>query len=147
MELFYDMLIPYMPDAIKDDEGKFISNEQKASGRRAMIELANFQNNGDVISLYHSVIYACSYAEVDLVDTILSIPEDVKIPNGMTLGEMTTNAAKMLFASIKPGNTFDINMYCAYLLTAAHILVSRKPEPASEPEEIADDVSVKSDDA
>lgn len=143
MEFYYDMFIPFMPDSIKDEEGKFVSDEQKAAGRLAMIDLAEFQNNGTVISLYHSVINACTYAGKDLVDALLEIPNDVIIPDGMTLGEMTTGAAKLLFESIKPGNSFDVYRFCAYVLTAAHLIVSRKPE---QPEPIQDDIAQESKD-
>ena len=126
MKLYYDMLIPYMPDAVQDENGELVQNDQKIAGRRAMSELANFQNNGNVISLYQSVIYACTYAGVDLVDTILSIPEDIDFEPGVTVIATIDDAAKLLFKSIKPGESFDIHRYVANILMAVHAILSNQ---------------------
>lgn len=131
MKLYYDMLVPYMPDSVKDADGNLVKSDKRASGRDAMIDLSNFQQSGDVNSLYHSVLSACIYADKDLVDVIVNIPEDVEVPNGTSIDKVLDNSAKMLFSSIKDMNNFDINVYVCNLLTAAHaILVNRSVENA-----------------
>ena len=56
MKLYYDMLIPYMPDKDVDEEGKLVPSKQKEAGRTAMIELSNFQQTGNLINLYNAVL-------------------------------------------------------------------------------------------
>ena len=141
MKLYYDMLVPYMPDAIQNEEGQMVKDDIKAAGRSAMIELANFQQTGEITSLYHAVINACIYAQVDLVDTILNIPDDITIADGTTLSNLIDDAAKNLFASIKPGNEFDINMFVCNLLNAAHAIISSSQQRASEVEQIDEEIN------
>lgn len=136
MKLYYDMLIAYMPDAAIDDEGKYVADSTKAAGRKAMMELANFQNSGNIMALYQSVIFACTYASVDLVDTIYELSK----PNAPTSIDLNTSveyllnsAAMQLFESIKPDITFDYLDYVAEVLTAIHILlVSNATTPDAE---------------
>ena len=136
MKLYYDMLVPYMPDAIRTDAGEFVGDPQKAAGRQAMIKLAEFQQTGELSCLYHAVIDACTYANVDLVDTILNIPEDLCIPDGITLNQILDDAAKNLFMSIKPDNEFDINLFVCNVLNAAHaIILNQQINAATEPTE------------
>lgn len=136
MKLYYDMLVPYMPDAIRTDAGEFVGDPQKAAGRQAMIKLAEFQQTGELSCLYHAVIDACTYANVDLVDTILNIPEDLCIPDGITLNQILDDAAKTLFMSIKPDSEFDINLFVCNVLNAAHaIILSQQINATTEPTE------------
>ena len=136
MRLYYDMLVPYMPDAIRTDAGEFVGDPQKAAGRQAMIKLAEFQQTGELSCLYHAVIDACTYANVDLVDTILNIPEDLCIPDGITLNQILDDAAKTLFMSIKPDSEFDINLFVCNVLNAAHaIILSQQINTTTEPTE------------
>ena len=126
MKLYYDMLVPYMPDSITDAEGKLVENPRLLAGRKAMIELSAFQNTSELTHIYQAVIYACQYAECDLVDTILGIPEDLVIADGSTISGLMDSAASTLFKSIKPGdeNAFDINLFVANVLNVAHALIS-----------------------
>ena len=130
MKLYYDMLVPYMPDSIKSESGELVHDDRKAAGRIAMSELANFQQNGNLMSLYNSVLQACLYANVDLVDTIINMPEDITIPDGIPVLYLLDDAAKSLFMSIKT-DSFDVNKYVAYLLTAAHYIVQKSQETAN----------------
>ena len=143
MKLYYDTLIPYMPDSITNESGELVADERKSAGRKAMIELANFQNDGNTLSLYQSVIFACTYADVDLVDTITNIPTDIEISFGATVDSMLDEAATMLFKSIKPTEPFDINKFVADVLTASHtitrVLIQQKG--ANNSEEISTEVT------
>ena len=128
MKLYYDMLIAYMPDATIDDEGKYVADSTKAAGRKAMMELANFQNSGNIMALYQSVIFACTYAGVDLVDTIYELskpnaPINIIIDPSTSVEHLLNSAAMELFESIKPDITFDYLGYVAEVLTAIHILL------------------------
>lgn len=132
MKLYYDMLIPYMPDSTRNEQGELINDAKKTAGRLAMTELSNFQNTGNVMSLYQSVIFACNYVDVDLVDTILNIPDDIDFPEGTILGNLTDEAAKMLFTSIKDATAFDIYKFTANILTVAHAVVSSQTAKSPE---------------
>ena len=145
MKLFYDMLVPYMPDSIKSESGELVHDDRKAAGRIAMGELANFQQTGNLMSLYNSVLQACLYANVDLVDTIINMPEDITIPDGIPVLYLLDDAAKSLFISIKT-DSFDLNKYVAYLLTAAHFIIQKSQE-ATNAESDATEGSSDSEDA
>ncbi len=122
MKLYYDMLIPYMPDAIRTESGELVPDAKKAAGRNAMIELSKYQMTGDIDCLYHSIIYACVYTGDDLVDIILGIPEEIVIPDGVPVSQLIDDSAKMLFSSIKPMHDLDIYTFVCNILTAAHTL-------------------------
>ena len=132
MKLYYDMLVPYMPDAVMGEDGKLVPNEQRAAGRNAMIELSKFQQTGDLNCLYHSIIYACTYAGVDLVDTIINLPEELNVPDGVTLTSVIDESAKNLFKSIKPSYQFDINSFVVNILTVAHIILDNSSKQPME---------------
>ena len=136
MKLYYDMLIAYMPDATIDGEGKYVTDTVKAAGRKAMMELSNFQNSGNIMALYQSVIFACTYAGVDLVDTIYELSKPnapVSIDPNTSVEHLLNSAAMELFESIKPDITFDYLGYVAEVLTAIHILlVSNATAPDTE---------------
>ena len=132
MKLYYDMLIPYMPDSVKTENGEFVQDAQRLAGREAMIKLAEFQQSGNITCLYHSVISACTYAGVDLVDTILGIPDDMTIEDGTTLNMILDDAAKNLFSSIKPGGNFNVDLFVCNLLNAAHAIISSQTVNAVE---------------
>ena len=141
MKLYYDMFIPYMPDKDVDEEGKLVPSKTREAGRNAMIELSNFQRTGNLISLYNAVLNACIYAEVDLIDEILGLPEDLEIPD-ISITEAVDMCAKMLFKSINPENKFDINKFVAILLTAAHFGVeSINAEQAAKDKEAEKDTT------
>lgn len=135
MKLFYDMFVPFMPDSDMNEEGKIVPSDSKMSGRKAMIELSNFQIDGNISHLYNAVLHACMYQKVDLVNTLVNIPEDVEIPN-VSIQEAIDICAKMLFKSVNPNNGFDLNKFIGILLTSAHFALeainSEKEPKASE---------------
>lgn len=137
MKLYYDTLVMYMPDTIINEAGESEHDDAKEAGRRAMMELSNFQITGNLISLYQSIIYACKYAGKDLIDTILNIPDDIIVPEQYTAGNLLDEAVKLLFKSINPENPFDLNAFVAYVSTASHIIFvniqnSQKQDTAEE---------------
>lgn len=119
MKLFYDMLIPYMPDKDVNDAGELVSSKQREAARNSMIELSEFQNDGNLIHLYNAVFQACIFAGVDIIDTILNLSADIEIPE-VSIYEAVDLCAKALFRSVNPENPFDINQFAGILLTAAH---------------------------
>jgi len=136
MKLYYDMYIPYMPDSTVGEEGKLVADKQKTAGRQAMIELAKFQSSGQIMSLYQSVIFACEYAGCDLVDTLTGFTDGPDIADGTTVTSLLDDAAKLLFKSIKPENSFDINTFTANILNAAHAILSINSQEESEQTDI-----------
>ena len=122
MKLFYDTLIPFMPDKDMNEKGELVPNKKREAARNAMIELANFQKSGTPISLYNSILFACAYAEKDLVDEILNIPETLEVPE-VSIGKAVDICARMLFESIKPDATFDLDKFVGILLSTGHCLV------------------------
>lgn len=144
MKLYYDMLVPYMPDAVTNEAGEMVTDERRAAGRKAMMELANFQTSGNALQLYQAAIFACTYAEQDLVQTILNITAEdsaIVISENTPIGDMIDTAAKELFKSIKPDMEFNCDVFVANVLTAAHTIMrmpapnAQAPEPDSEPAE------------
>ena len=139
MRFYYDMFVPYMPDAVRNEQGELVRNDQLAAGRQAMIELSKFQTSGEIMCLYQSVLQACIYAGTDLVDTILNIPADMELADGSTISSLLDEAAKSLFASIKVDVTFDINLFVLNVLNVAHALLStptNQPEQPEEPQDV-----------
>lgn len=143
MKLYYDMLVPYMPDAIRNESGELIPDAKRAAGRNAMIELSKYQMTGDIDCLYQSVIYACIYTGDDLVDIILGIPEEITIQDGVTVSQLIDDSAKMLFSSIKPMHDLDIYTFVCNILNAAHTLseaiVGKATQDASQTTESTED--------
>ena len=119
MKLFYDMMIPYIPDVMVFDDGTVVPDPKKAACRNAMVELSKFQNTGELICLYRAVDYACTYADTNIVDVILGLSDKLEIPD-VSLEHLIDIAARLLFISIKPEAKFDINMFASYVLSAAH---------------------------
>ena len=142
MKLYYDTLVPYMPDATKNDAGEMVPNEVLAAGRSAMIELSEFQLTGNVMALYQSVIYACKYAGADLIDSILNIPDDLDVRSEVTIGKLIDDAAIMLFKSINTEKyLFDLNAFLVNILTAEHyvfIEIQKSKQTPAEPESTGD---------
>lgn len=134
MKLYYDMLVPYMPDAIKNDQGELVHNDQRAAGRSAMIALAKYQKTRDPMCLYQSVIYACAYAGKDLVDTILNIPEEIDFEDGTKVDEVIDDCAKDLFRSIRD-HEFNVDLFVATMLTAAHAILEIMENAQNAPED------------
>ena len=149
MKLYYDTLIAFMPDSVRTEDGRLIQDPQKLAGRKALIELAKYQNEGNIMSLYQSVLEACIYAGVDLVDTILQLSAySDKVEYHDMPQILIDHCAKMLFQSIKPDYDFNIELFLSNILTAAHdimnnqIQLSNKSETAEVPSE--DDPSIDS---
>lgn len=143
MKIYYDMFIPFMPDSDVDGEGNLVPSKRKMAGRKAMIELANFQGDGNISHLYNSVLEACLYQEVDVINTICNIPEEVEIPN-VSIQVAVDMCAKMLIRSVNPNNGFDINQFAGILLTAAHFALEAV---RSEKEAKASEVTTQSEEA
>lgn len=121
MKLYYDMLIPFMPDSKVDENGNVVPDIQKIEGRKAMSELAEFQSSGNVLCLYNSVYHACLYADVDLYDKLLNLPEDIEIP-AVSIADAVRICVDMLFRTSNPNSDekFDIDRFICLLLTSAH---------------------------
>lgn len=122
MKLFYDMLIPYMPDKDLDENGQLVPSKIREAGRNAMSELSEFQQTGAIICLYNAVFQACIYSETDLIDEILNLPKDLEIPE-VSIEEAVDICARMLFESVNPNNKFDIDKFAGILLTSAHFAI------------------------
>lgn len=144
MKLFYDMLIPYMPDTEADATGKFVPSKQKVAGRQAMEELSKFQMSNNIIHLYQAVLYGCLYANVDLVDTILNLSDDIEIPS-ISINDALDLCARMLFQSIKTPESFEIDKFAAYILTSAHaafVSINAQAEAAKQNASISEEEPV-----
>lgn len=125
MKLYYDMLLPYMPDSIKNDDGEYIQDGTKVAGRQAMLALSAFQNKGDVGALYQAVLFACNYVGVDLVDVVLDSFDGSFPADDTTIYGLVDEAAIALFKSIKSDYIFDIKQFVSNVLTAAHYALAQ----------------------
>ena len=123
MKLFYDNLISFMPDSIINN-GESVPDKRLVAARNAMVYLADFQNTHNVNSLYKSVDQIAIYAEVDIVDLMLSL-KDIQVEEGK-IDDLLDIAAKNLFKTIsqydKP-EEFDYRYYAAILLSVAHAVM------------------------
>ena len=126
MKLYYDTLVAYMPDSTTNDKGEVVPDNKLAARRKAMIELASFQNTNNPIPLYQSIIDVCTYCDVDLVDTLFSIPADIEFEEGTSIGQLLDEAAEMLFRSIKANSNeeFDIYQYVARISAIIHVVIN-----------------------
>lgn len=122
MKLFYDSLVPYMPDTIKDTSGQLVKDGNKQFGRLCMIDLANFQNSQDIMLLPLSIIHACNYAGVDLIDTVIAT-KDQEVPD-ISASALLDDAVILLFKSIKDSETFEVVKFAAYILTVFHMIMN-----------------------
>lgn len=117
MKLFYDNLISFMPNSVMVD-GKAIPDRKLDAARKAMIMLADFQTTRNVSSLYESVHQISIYADIDIVDLILSLT-DIEVDVGK-LDDLLDIAAKNLFKTVTDAKSFDYKYYSAILLSVAH---------------------------
>lgn len=122
MKLYYDMYVPFMPDSRVNESGELVKDENKLAGRQAMVELSNFQRDGNIVHLYNAVLQSCIYMHLDVIDTITNIPEDLEIPS-VSIEQAVEMCAKMLIRSVNPNNEFDINKFVGILLTASHFAI------------------------
>lgn len=143
MKLYYDMLLPYMPDCVLNEEGKQVPDKRKESGRKAMEELVKFQVTNNPLCLYQAVLNICIYADVDLVDTILHTHDIDGVDEDMDPIALIDQAAYSLFKSIKPSYEFYATDCISHLLMAAHWYVDptrcRTEEKSEEVSENTDD--------
>lgn len=129
MKLYYDMLIPYMPNSIINENGEAEYNAVYDAGREAMKNLSIFQKDpSNIIPLYQAVINACAYAERDLVDVILGAISHVDVSPDADVPTLLDESAQLLFMSISKNyqtetEKFDVEKFIAYILTATHILL------------------------
>jgi len=119
MKLFYDMLIPYMPNATAGEDGKLVENPKLAAARQTMIDLANFQNSGEIIHLYQAAMNICKYTGKDLQEWLLADHDDIEVPS-VSLNEGLDICAKALFETVVKDKPFDCDKFLAILLTGAH---------------------------
>ncbi len=117
MKLYYDNLISYMPDSIMDN-GELVPDPKLTAARQAMMLLANFQNTHNINSLYESVHQIAIYADIDIVDLMLSL-KDVHVEDA-PIDDLLDIAAKNLFKTITNSEDFDYKYYSAILLSVAH---------------------------
>jgi len=120
MKLYYDNLISYMPGSVIVD-GKPIPDSKLEAARKAMMLLAEFQATQNVRALYESVYQVSLYADVNIVDLILSL-SSVEVEAGR-LDELLDIAAKNLFKTISPNydpKSFDYKYFSAIVLSVAH---------------------------
>jgi hypothetical protein len=120
MKLYYDMYVPYMPQGNIDKDGNIAPDDRIAAARHAMIQLANFQNTGDISYLYKSIISACAHCDADVID-ILSTMTKVDIPSDVSIDYLLDDCANQLLRTIKH-EELDIARYVAYISFTTHIL-------------------------
>ena len=123
MKLFYDNLVPFMPNSIVVDEQR-VPNTKLEAARKAMIMLSDFQRLHNITSLYEAIHQISIYADIDIVDLILSsLDEDIK--EG-TVDDLLDIAAKNLFkttASDYESGSFDYKYFTAIILSVAHTVL------------------------
>ena len=123
MKLFYDNLVPFMPNSIVVDEQRVPDTKLEAA-RKAMIMLSDFQRLHNITSLYEAIHQISIYADIDIVDLILSsLDEDIK--EG-TVDDLLDIAAKNLFkttASDYEKGSFDYKYFTAIILSVAHAVL------------------------
>ena len=124
MKLYYDNLIAYMPAATFEEGKEPVPDRKLSAARDAMIMLADFQNTHNIFSLYKSVASIAVYADIDIVDLILSLG-DIEIEEN-NIDDALDIAAKNLFKTVssnEPKGQFDYKYYAAILLSVAHALL------------------------
>jgi len=122
MILYIDTLVSFMPDSTLDNEGKLVKSDTLLAGRNAMIELSKYQQFSDTKALYAAINYACNYAHVDMIDTVVRTLncDDPDLYKKVPAQYYVNDAALRLFQSVKPKEEFDVVKFVAYLLKAIH---------------------------
>lgn len=140
MKLFYDNLLPFMPDS-KLVEGNRVPDEKLQTVRQIMIYLSDFQNDRNLMALYEAVNQFSLYADINVIDLILSLG-DVEVPS-LTIEDSLDFVATSLAKSYLPDNTIDVKVCTAILLSVAHMVmqINRQivKESAGASNEIKDD--------
>ena len=132
MKLFYDNLVPFMPNSIVVNEQR-VPDVKLEAARKAMIMLSEFQRFRDATALYEAVYQISIYADVSIVDLIFAAHEE-EIKEG-TVDGLLDIAAKNLFKTISPDyepGSFDPNYFTAILLSIAHTVLVIKEQYAME---------------
>ena len=120
MKLFYDNLIPFMPDSIVVNEQR-VPDAKLSASRKAMIMLAEFQRFHNPASLYEAIHQISIYADINIVDLIFAALDE-NLTEG-TIDDLLDIAAKNLFKTIAPDyeqGSFDYKYFTAILLSIAH---------------------------
>lgn len=135
MKLYYDMLVPFIPNSTKDEKTGEMSVDARLDARRqAMIELSNFQRTGNGLFLTQAVVSACRFASVDVVSTLLTATEKSEVAETADPMELTDKSAKLLLGSLTA--PFDIYLFTANLLMALHIIIMSNTNETTEKGEI-----------
>lgn len=120
MKLFYDNLVPFMPNSIVVDEQR-VPDVKLEAARKTMIMLAEFQRFHNPASLYEAIYQISIYADVNIVDLIFYALNE-NLTEG-TIDDLLDIAAKNLFKTIAPDyepGSFDYKHFTAILLSIAH---------------------------
>ena len=122
MNLYLDTLVSFMPDSVLDAEGKLIPNASLAAGRNAMIDLVRYNRTYEIKSLYSAIDNACKYANANMIDVVLATTNchDIDLGSIAPSYYFISQAATLLFKSIKPSEEFNVVLFVSYLLTAIH---------------------------
>lgn len=117
MKLYYDMLIPFMPEKRVDSEtGEYVEDPKLITLKSALISLADYQISLDPLYLYQSIIRACDYCDIAMVDAV-----NRALENDIAEGDRVDDAALMIFNNLKQDAIpFDIYTFVSLLLTSAH---------------------------
>ena len=130
MKIYYDMLVPYMPNR-KIVNDKAIDDPKLAAARQTMVMLASFQNEHTLNALYDAVYQISIYGDINIVDLIYSL-EEVEVPSGK-VDELLDNEANKLFKTILSEDpySFDYKQFAAILLSVGHALLTHNSNPES----------------
>lgn len=130
MKLYYDMLIPFIPNSTKDEKTGELSVDSKLEARRqTMIELSNFQRTGNGLFLAQAISSACKFADVDIISTIMTAVEKSDVSEMANPTELVDKSARMLFESLAVA--FDIYQFTANLLMVLHLIIVSNTEDTS----------------
>lgn len=130
MKLYYDMLIPFMPEQKVDSETDALVDDSIAINfKSALINLSDFQNSRNPLFLYRSILNVCKALNLNVGTAVLDAIRNANSPvdgdaveHDGIIDSLIDSAAIMIF-EIAGQETprFDVTTYIANLLYAAHI--------------------------
>ena len=157
MKIYYDMLVPYMPNR-KIVNDKAIDDPKLAAARQTMVMLASFQNEHTLNALYDAVYQISIYGDINIVDLIYSLEEVEELPlimksvdghggqevyliNDKKAAETKQKENKRyVYQKFYQNNSdilsedpysFDYKQFAAILLSVGHALLTHNSNPES----------------
>lgn len=130
MKLYYDVLLPFMPEQHIDTETNQAVIDPKLQKLRGVLaNLSDYQMSGNPWCLSYAIIQLCEVYELNVIETITKVVEDTYDPFSTEMGTndmVLNNIAKSIFLlSVNDLDKFNVFHSIADLLYLMHMQYDR----------------------